>query len=186
MSESKTVALLKQWVTDNCCDQCNREDSGNADSHYFSSPDLYELAVDMAECVDDEIINGLKQQRDALLQDRSNAISQMSKSWQWNEEKKDDLITRYVAMSNKQFAELDKLKQQRDDAEAALAILEFKFDKLTDNKPKIPDGLMLSNLKKFQAWRLGEDERSLEEIGLTPKLVTATLDWAIEELEGRK
>lgn len=51
---------------------------------------------------------------------------------------------------------------------------------------EIPKGYMIHILKKFQAWRLGEDERTLTETGLTPKLITEAIDFAIKELEKQK
>jgi hypothetical protein len=38
-------------------------------------------------------------------------------------------------------------------------------------------------LKRFQAWRLGEDERTLEECGLTLAMITEIIEWAIKNLE---
>ena len=47
----------------------------------------------------------------------------------------------------------------------------------------MPSGYMLNTLIKFQKWRIGEDERTLDETGLTPKLITQAIDWAIEQLD---
>lgn len=41
----------------------------------------------------------------------------------------------------------------------------------------------LPYLLKFQSWRRGEDDRTMEEAGITPALTTAALDDAIAELE---
>lgn len=38
-------------------------------------------------------------------------------------------------------------------------------------------------LERYQNWRLGNDDRTLDEIGLTPKVITAVIDWAIENLK---
>ena len=42
---------------------------------------------------------------------------------------------------------------------------------------------MLTTLKNYQAWRTGQDERTLDEIGLTPKKISEALEWAIDKLE---
>lgn len=47
----------------------------------------------------------------------------------------------------------------------------------------MPSGYMLNTLIKFQKWRTGKDERTLDETGLTPKLITQAIDWAIEQLD---
>lgn len=41
----------------------------------------------------------------------------------------------------------------------------------------------LKTLKDYQAWRRGEDKRSLAETGLTPTVIGQAIDWAISELE---
>lgn len=43
----------------------------------------------------------------------------------------------------------------------------------------------IADLKRYQSWRRGEDTRTMDEIGLTPKRIGAALDWAIKELEAR-
>ena len=45
---------------------------------------------------------------------------------------------------------------------------------------------MLNTLVKFQKWRIGEDVRTLDETGLTPRLITLAIDWAIEQLDKSK
>ncbi len=40
-------------------------------------------------------------------------------------------------------------------------------------------------LERFQKWRRGDLEGTMDELGLTPKIIGDVLDWAIEEL-GRK
>lgn len=47
----------------------------------------------------------------------------------------------------------------------------------------MPSGYMLNTLIKYQKWRTGKDERTLDETGLTPKLITQAIDWAIEQLD---
>ena len=37
----------------------------------------------------------------------------------------------------------------------------------------------LETLKKYQAWRRGEDECTMDEAGLTPAAITTAIDWAI-------
>ena len=41
---------------------------------------------------------------------------------------------------------------------------------------------MIEELIKYQKWRTGEIDASLDEIGLTPAKVTACINWAIESL----
>ena len=41
----------------------------------------------------------------------------------------------------------------------------------------------LELLRCFNAWRTGEDERTMEEAGIVPSEITAALNAAIEELE---
>jgi hypothetical protein len=41
----------------------------------------------------------------------------------------------------------------------------------------------LLNLKRFQDWRTGRDQRVLDETELTTGLITAAIDFAIKELE---
>lgn len=41
---------------------------------------------------------------------------------------------------------------------------------------------MINELIKYQQWRTGQIDESLDEIGLTPAKVTACLNWAIESL----
>ena len=53
------------------------------------------------------------------------------------------------------------------------------------NNP-MPRGYMLNMLVKFQKWRIGEDVRTLDETGLTPRLITLAIDWAIEQLDKSK
>ena len=48
---------------------------------------------------------------------------------------------------------------------------------------QMPRGYMLNTLIKFQKWRIGEDEHTLNETGLTPRLITEAIDWAIEQLD---
>ncbi len=38
-------------------------------------------------------------------------------------------------------------------------------------------------LKRFQAWRTGEDERTMDEAGITPREVTKALNLVINTLE---
>ena len=47
----------------------------------------------------------------------------------------------------------------------------------------MPRGYMLNMLIKFQKWRIGEDDRTLDETGLTPRSITLAIDWAIEQLD---
>ena len=47
----------------------------------------------------------------------------------------------------------------------------------------MPSGYMLNTLIKFQKWRIGEDDRALDETGLTPRSITEAIDWAIERLD---
>jgi hypothetical protein len=42
---------------------------------------------------------------------------------------------------------------------------------------------MLETLKAYQAWRRGEDKRSLAETDLTPTVIGHTIDWAIAKIE---
>lgn len=44
----------------------------------------------------------------------------------------------------------------------------------------------LEILKKYQAWRTGRDDRTLDEIGLTPRIISFALEHAIEVLEGSR
>ncbi len=41
----------------------------------------------------------------------------------------------------------------------------------------------LKTLKEYQSWRRGEDDRTLDETGLTPKNIGEALDWAIKSLD---
>lgn len=50
----------------------------------------------------------------------------------------------------------------------------------------MPRDYMLNTLIKFQKWRIGEDERTLNETGLTPRSITLAIDWAIEQLDKSK
>lgn len=50
----------------------------------------------------------------------------------------------------------------------------------------MPRGYMLNTLIKFQKWRIGEDVRTLDETGLTPRSITLAIDWAIEQLDKYK
>lgn len=43
----------------------------------------------------------------------------------------------------------------------------------------------LDTMKQFQAWRRDEDERTLDEIGLTPKKIGEAIDTSIKALEER-
>ena len=45
---------------------------------------------------------------------------------------------------------------------------------------------MIDELIKYQAWRTGKIDKSLDEIGLTPAKVTACIDWAIKSLREDK
>ena len=38
---------------------------------------------------------------------------------------------------------------------------------------------MIETLKAYQAWRRGDDERTLEATGLTPAIIGEAIDWAI-------
>ncbi len=40
----------------------------------------------------------------------------------------------------------------------------------------------LDYLKRYQAWRTGKDERTMEEADLSPAETTKAIDWAIKEL----
>lgn len=42
---------------------------------------------------------------------------------------------------------------------------------------------MLEQLKAYQAWRRGQDKRSLAETTLTPTVIGQSIDWAIAEIE---
>ena len=55
-------------------------------------------------------------------------------------------------------------------------------DASTSISKPMPSGYMLNTLIKFQKWRIGEDERTLDEAGLTPRSITLAIDWAIEQL----
>jgi hypothetical protein len=52
------------------------------------------------------------------------------------------------------------------------------------NAPAMPNHL--DTLRLYQAWRRGEDERTLDETGLTPTSIGEALDWAIEVLAKHK
>lgn len=41
----------------------------------------------------------------------------------------------------------------------------------------------LNTLRRFQAWRTGKDERTMDEAGIVPAQITQAIDWAIKELE---
>lgn len=41
---------------------------------------------------------------------------------------------------------------------------------------------MINELIKYQQWRTGETDATLDEIGLTPAKITACINWAIESL----
>ena len=56
-------------------------------------------------------------------------------------------------------------------------------DASTSISNPMPSGYMLNTLIKFQKWRIGEDERTLDETGLTPRSITEAIDWAIEQLD---
>ena len=47
----------------------------------------------------------------------------------------------------------------------------------------MPSGYMLNTLIKYQKWRTGKDERTLDEAWLTPQSITLAIDWAIEQLD---
>ena len=47
----------------------------------------------------------------------------------------------------------------------------------------MPDNEKLNFLIKFNGWRTGELEETLDELGLTPRKITEVLDWAIETLK---
>lgn len=42
---------------------------------------------------------------------------------------------------------------------------------------------MIEDLIKYQDWRTGKTDKSLDEIGLNPAKVTACIDWAINSLK---
>lgn len=44
---------------------------------------------------------------------------------------------------------------------------------------------MLEILKSYQSWRRGEDERSMDESGLTPKSIGEAIDFAISAVDER-
>ena len=44
------------------------------------------------------------------------------------------------------------------------------------------DSENLEYLKKYQAWRRGELEGTMDELGLTAKRIGEVIDWAIEKL----
>ena len=44
---------------------------------------------------------------------------------------------------------------------------------------------MIETLKAYQAWRCGDDERTLEDTGLTPAIIGEAIDWAIGVAEER-
>lgn len=46
-----------------------------------------------------------------------------------------------------------------------------------------PQHPMLEQLKAYQAWRRGEDKRTLAETTLTPTVIGQCIDWAIAEIE---
>jgi hypothetical protein len=41
-------------------------------------------------------------------------------------------------------------------------------------------------LTTFQAWRTGRDERTYDEIGITPKQITGAIEHAIKVMEGKR
>jgi hypothetical protein len=45
---------------------------------------------------------------------------------------------------------------------------------------------MLETLKAYQAWRRGEDKRTLAETDLTPTVIGQAIDWAIEQIEAQQ
>ena len=44
---------------------------------------------------------------------------------------------------------------------------------------------MIETLKAYQAWRCGDDERTLGDTGLTPAMIGEAIDWAIGAAEER-
>ena len=44
---------------------------------------------------------------------------------------------------------------------------------------------MIETLKAYQAWRCGDDERTLEDTGLTPAIIGEAIDWAMGVAEER-
>jgi len=54
------------------------------------------------------------------------------------------------------------------------------FAKSRKKEPSESDHLNI--LRQFQQYRTGEDDRTLDEIGITPAAITKALDWAIKKL----
>ena len=44
----------------------------------------------------------------------------------------------------------------------------------------------LKQLKAYQAWRRGEDKRSLADTDLTPTVIGQAIDWAIAQIEAQQ
>lgn len=53
---SKLKKFSKDWITCNCCDQCDRSEV-DGDKHIFTSKELYELVDDIIDDFDKENIN---------------------------------------------------------------------------------------------------------------------------------
>ena len=68
-------------------------------------------------------VNELTEENKKLKQDRDNAISKMSKSWQHNSDDRPSLISDFVDMANRQFEENKQLREER---EMVLALLEYR------------------------------------------------------------
>ena len=64
-------------------------------------------------------VNELTEENKKLKQDRDNAISKMSKSWQHNSDDRPSLISDFVDMANRQFEENKQLREERERLEAA-------------------------------------------------------------------
>ena len=74
---SDVKRLVKAWINDNCCDGADRS-KADCDWHKFTAPELYEMGDDIAEMIQEDII-------DKLQAEKAELVAAIHQTIGWNE-----------------------------------------------------------------------------------------------------
>lgn len=109
--------------------------------------DPYPMLTDSIPVSAYKELTTLRQQNSALLKDRNDAVSLMSKSWQCNHEKFDDLLTRYVAMAVGQIEMLEKQNAELVEAlELCRVFVDSQFEQKISSHNPVYVGRKIANV----------------------------------------
>lgn len=70
---SDVKRLVKAWINDNCCDGDDRS-KASCDWHKFTAPELYEMGDDIAEMIQEDIIDKLVEENDRLKAEKAELV----------------------------------------------------------------------------------------------------------------